>query len=250
MAPSFKLEEWGDYCSAFAALTDIELTCEMNIKTKPLTTTGKYIISPTDKAATDALRKIVAEGKTTSGKAVQLTELPDEHYYIAVLTRVPKDITPDDIRRLHPSVTKAIRLTTFDHVKREAVPTASMKIWGKGDRPEVLHLGSLGPRQVRPFVPEPLRCYRCQMFGHHQDSCTKPYRCSICSKNHKTSDCLKKKEQSIEVEIKCPNCSGSHTAASLACPIRKANARQTAARFQKSQMPQQWHPQLLKDPHS
>ena len=25
---------------------------------------------------------------------------------------------------------------------------------------------------VEPYIPNPLRCYKCQRFGYHQDQCT------------------------------------------------------------------------------
>ena len=31
-----------------------------------------------------------------------------------------------------------------------------------------------------PYIPNPLRCYKCQRFSHHQDQCTQPPVCVRC----------------------------------------------------------------------
>ena len=228
MSPSYTLEEAPDHSSKFAALLDLQKQCQGKLKSKPIG--QNYLLSPTATEAADSLENIMNAG-TLEGKNIKLVKKDFQERYVAVLTRVPKDITVAELIALHPSLTKAERLTTYDHVAKVPVPTASVKIWGQGQRPGVLDLGPLGPRTVRPFVPDPLRCYRCQLYGHTQTNCTRPYRCSICSHNHPTKDCLEKKKQQQPVTLHCPNCQGPHSAASLACPVRKANARKTAERY-------------------
>ena len=33
---------------------------------------------------------------------------------------------------------------------------------------------------VEPYISNPLKCYKCQRFGHHQDQCTRPPVCRRC----------------------------------------------------------------------
>ena len=33
---------------------------------------------------------------------------------------------------------------------------------------------------VEVYIPNPLRCYHCQVFGHHQDNCMKKTVCGNC----------------------------------------------------------------------
>lgn len=64
---------------------------------------------------------------------------------------------------------------------------------------------------VEPFVPQPLRCYNCQRFGHGKGSCKQKPVCAKCSKEgHADSDCHELHQ--------CVNCSGPHPSFSRECP--------------------------------
>jgi hypothetical protein len=63
---------------------------------------------------------------------------------------------------------------------------------------------------VEPFVPNPLRCFNCQRFGHHKDKCKKSQVCARCGQeDHDFSDCGNPKQ--------CANCKGDHFANSKEC---------------------------------
>ncbi|XP_067648828.1 uncharacterized protein [Haliotis asinina] len=62
---------------------------------------------------------------------------------------------------------------------------------------------------VDTYIPNPLRCFKCQRFGHGAKSCRNNQVCSRCSKQHDSTDCTD--------EIKCANCSGPHMSSST-CP--------------------------------
>ena len=69
---------------------------------------------------------------------------------------------------------------------------------------------------VSVYVPNPMRCYRCQKFGHTESRCTKTPvcgRCSFVGEEHMYSTCTN--------DIKCLNCGGQHLARSKDCPIWK-----------------------------
>ncbi|GFT91753.1 uncharacterized protein TNCV_3438051, partial [Trichonephila clavipes] len=64
---------------------------------------------------------------------------------------------------------------------------------------------------IRPYIPNPLRCFKCQRFGHSQTVCRGQLTCSRCaSVGHASSDCT--------LEQKCVNCSQPHSADSKLCP--------------------------------
>ncbi|XP_071091238.1 uncharacterized protein [Haliotis cracherodii] len=63
---------------------------------------------------------------------------------------------------------------------------------------------------VEVYVPNPLRCYKCQHFGHGAKTCTLRTVCVRCSGSHESTECTD--------AIKCENCDGDHLASSKHCP--------------------------------
>ena len=65
--------------------------------------------------------------------------------------------------------------------------------------------------KVETYYPNPLRCYKCQAFGHHSDKCRSKARCLTCgSREHESEGCT--------AQPCCANCQGDHRANSPACP--------------------------------
>ncbi|GFY22055.1 RNA-directed DNA polymerase from mobile element jockey [Trichonephila clavipes] len=65
--------------------------------------------------------------------------------------------------------------------------------------------------RIRPCIPNPLRCFKCQRFGHSQTSCRGQLTCSRCaSVGHASTDC--------NLEPKCVNCLQPHPSDSKICP--------------------------------
>ncbi|GFX54073.1 putative RNA-directed DNA polymerase from transposon BS [Trichonephila clavipes] len=80
--------------------------------------------------------------------------------------------------------------------------------------PQTIKAGYLNCK-IRPYIPNPLRCFKCQRFGHSQTACRGQLTCSRCaSVGHASSDC--------SLELKCVNCSQPHSADSKLCPKWKA----------------------------
>lgn len=68
--------------------------------------------------------------------------------------------------------------------------------------------------QVRPYIPSPLRCYKCQKFGHSQNNCSFASLCANCGQNlHEDQPCTR-------LSL-CVNCNGTHSARSRDCPKYK-----------------------------
>jgi hypothetical protein len=64
---------------------------------------------------------------------------------------------------------------------------------------------------VSEYIPNPLRCFRCQQFGHGQSACTKAAMCAKCGMPaHGTDDCSR--------NAHCTNCGGEHPAFAPVCP--------------------------------
>ena len=66
--------------------------------------------------------------------------------------------------------------------------------------------------RVEVFIPNPLRCYKCQRYGHGVSRCTNGHICHRCgSDEHEGFDCKEAPH--------CHNCKGAHMASSKECPI-------------------------------
>ena len=64
---------------------------------------------------------------------------------------------------------------------------------------------------VEPFIPNPLRCFNCQKFGHGKSTCNHKAVCARCNgDNHTETDC--------QEQPHCANCSGLHPSFSRECP--------------------------------
>ena len=69
--------------------------------------------------------------------------------------------------------------------------------------------------RVRPYIPNPIRCFRCQAFGHMASNCKSAERCKRCGgTDHKSETCT-------AVKPKCAGCEGEHEAWDRACPRLK-----------------------------
>lgn len=64
--------------------------------------------------------------------------------------------------------------------------------------------------KIRPYIPKPLRCYKCQKFGHSNRACRSQETCSNCGSTDHITNCPN--------NAKCVNCTGNHPAYSTSCP--------------------------------
>ncbi|GBM11145.1 hypothetical protein AVEN_243016-1 [Araneus ventricosus] len=63
---------------------------------------------------------------------------------------------------------------------------------------------------VRTYIPNPLRYFKCQRFGHSKTSCRGTLTCARCAEvGHESTDCTRTE--------KCVNCKGEHTSFSRNC---------------------------------
>ena len=62
---------------------------------------------------------------------------------------------------------------------------------------------------VSQYIPSPMRCFKCQKFGHTTMKCNNDVVCVRCSDDHNDQDCSK--------ALKCANCKGDHAANSKDC---------------------------------
>lgn len=81
--------------------------------------------------------------------------------------------------------------------------------------PETVKVGYL-VLNVRLFIPRPIRCYKCQYYGHPAKFCSKEEVCSnCCEEGHKSDVC--------SGQTTCRNCkSSNHFSWSTECVVFKA----------------------------
>ena len=74
--------------------------------------------------------------------------------------------------------------------------------FAKAKVPEKINVG-YERIEVRPYVPNPMRCFKCQKFGHGSMRCKSSKTiCGRCTGEHDSKDC--------KLTPKCVNCSGNH----------------------------------------
>ena len=80
---------------------------------------------------------------------------------------------------------------------------------------------------VELYIPNPLRCYKCQKFGHGKNSCNRATVCCKCGQEgHEDTHCTN--------PVHCANCSGNHAAFSKDCPIWSKQRDITQIKFEKN----------------
>ena len=65
--------------------------------------------------------------------------------------------------------------------------------------------------KVDPYIPNPLRGFKCQKFGHSSRLCRNEAVCHRCGGKHTDENCNN--------AAKCISCSGPHGASSRECPV-------------------------------
>ena len=117
------------------------------------------------------------------------------------------------------TITKELADQGVIHVKRFTVKTSAgvtntntyLMTFSCASLPQAIKAGYHNIK-VEVYIPNPLRCYKCQRYGHGAMRCTNGHICHRCGGNeHEGSDC---KETPF-----CCNCKGSHMASSKECPI-------------------------------
>ncbi|GFV94164.1 RNA-directed DNA polymerase from mobile element jockey [Trichonephila clavipes] len=102
------------------------------------------------------------------------------------------------------------RITIKKKKDAEIIPSKHLILTFNNPKlPTTIKAGYLNCK-IRPYIPNPLRCFQCQRFGHSHTACRGQLTCSRCATvGHPSTDCT--------LEPKCVNCSQSHPSDSKLC---------------------------------
>lgn len=150
-----------------------------------------------------------------NGKKVKCTVVFDKKLIRGVISGIPLSESISDVVGgiKNVKVKEAKRLKT----KREGVLTDSLSIlltFDEAKLPDKVFIGYMS-YDVRVYVPPPLRCFKCQKYGHIAAVCKGKLRCSKCSGEHEYGKCEK------DAKLKCSNCGGEHSSAYRGCEVSK-----------------------------
>merc|ERR1711915_1132228 len=122
---------------------------------------------------------------------------------------IEKNVLLDSLKKRYPKVQDCeLYVLPSRQENKQALKIAKIKFEGE-DLPQKIKI--LGQnREIRPYVPKPLRCKNCSKYGHLKKYCRNQSVCAYCgSEEHATM--WKCGEQ------KCANCEQNHHARSKEC---------------------------------
>lgn len=139
--------------------------------------------------------------------------------YTGVITGIPINVSMEELKKKIKggNVMKVQRLkSNKEGVLRDS---ESVAIEFEGENiPKKVFLGFMS-YPVRAYVPKPLRCYKCQRFGHTAKNCSRQRRCARCSGDHDYGNC------GTGTPPKCCSCGGDHNVAYGGCEIMKKETK-------------------------
>ena len=125
-------------------------------------------------------------------------------------------VTSDDIKEgmVEQGVTDVRRITVRRHGDTKLTNTYVLT-FNSPNLPTVVKI-CLMQVKVDVYIPNPLRCYSCQVFGHHENKCGRHPVCCNCGEPEHCGP-----SGVCDKPAKCVNCSGDHPANSKPCPQRE-----------------------------
>ena len=136
------------------------------------------------------------------------------------------DMTEIDIRdELKDQGVVGVRRVT---VKKggESIPTNTLFLtFNRPDLPTAIKVGYLQVKVVM-FIPNPLRCFNCNKFGHTSQRCKITATCELCGKD--------KHDERCDGPKICSDCSGPHASSSRDCPVWQKEKEIQRIRVEKS----------------
>ena len=161
----------------------------------------------------------VTEHKSQNRASIDL-----EQYEKVIIFGVSMGLTDDEIKHESKAITVK-RLLKKERPGGDRIPTESVVLSYVTDPPATIQIG-YQTFKTKTFIPLPIRCWRCQHFGHSESSCRGKVTCPRCAQNHKYEDCplaqIDVQRTSLshdnDADLLCVNCKSHHSAAFRGCP--------------------------------
>ena len=143
----------------------------------------------------------------------------ENRYVKMTVSGVPTDISEDEMCEAANAMQAQRIMKRVDGVLQPTV-TFILSFDNTVEIPESVAFDYLVFR-TRPYVPQPMRCFRCQIFGHRASQCNRRTQaCPVCTGDHTFELCPNKEKP------KCVNCGGEHSSAYKLCEAYQ-NVRET-----------------------
>ena len=124
----------------------------------------------------------------------------------------PVDLDKDLGKLKHDiNIENGVQVAKIARKNGETLPSPTLKLaFNDNCLPVSINIVIFSYR-VRPFVFNPLQCYKCQRIGHTASSCKAKQCCLRCDEVHSRDDCAAE-------TLRCAGCKGEHRANSCECP--------------------------------
>ena len=107
----------------------------------------------------------------------------------------------------------------------KVIPTNTLFLtFGSPELPKEITVGYLKVK-VALFVPDPMRCFNCNKFGHTSQRCKVAAKCTGCGKDKHEGQC--------EGPKLCSNCNGPHASSAKDCPVWQKEKETQRVRVEK-----------------
>ena len=133
------------------------------------------------------------------------------------------------IKTVYTSVSKVERFGTAD----KPIPIVKLTVDDQAERELLLKEGLKIFHQIfrcQPprSKPEPLRCFKCNAFGHLARNCKNDPKCGVCGGGEKDCPSATSPKTMCQNNTRCSNCGGDHPAFATKCPTRKERIAELA----------------------
>ena len=131
-----------------------------------------------------------------------------------IIFDVDEELSTDEIEQI--TGVKAKRI--IKKIRGETRTTKQVILHFEEEMPRYIYLG-WRRFKVETFIPDPVRCYNCQRYGHRSNDCKSKIRCPVCAGNHPYDKCEAKNKNIEERTVVCPNCREGHPASYKGCRV-------------------------------